>query len=565
MRALVIEHDLMSQCVLARLLNERGLEVSSYENAEQAILAYQKDFYPLVFVDADLPGMNGFEFCRWIRSQPEGERIFILLAIAADQPGDLPQVTAVGANDFLCKPYDVGHLKVRLAVLMRQIEAFFREKETQAQLQRHQTENARLRQELQSEIGRGRDMEAQLAGTRETLSGQIEVLTGELKQANEARQREAGDRRRVEDDLASVREELIQTRGAFERQLEEQKVELSSATDELVSATTFRLRIEDDLQEAREKLRNETERLAQELAGVQGKLDQERARYAELSDLHQRTCQELEQRLEEQVDARRQAEERREEDQRQQQRAALAFARAEADWEQRRQELQRQLEQTLEAHSAQDAERRRLREDLEASEALCQQLDVDLGRAREDFVARLQAHTGELVRLTEALEEFSRGRRQLEEELVQAREELAAKSRDYAQAVMKAGEELEAVMTRREESRQTWETDRREFQLQLAAREARIAELLDLSVAGLGEGGVPGGDAADEIRKLQEVLRQKEAELARLGANLEAETVRRQESDAALQKARLQIEERMRLFKAALDGAPVDAVEVTAA
>ena len=64
MKALVIEHDLISQCLLAKLLGERGLEVVTFANAEQAILAYQKEFYPLAFVDADLPGMNGLEFCR---------------------------------------------------------------------------------------------------------------------------------------------------------------------------------------------------------------------------------------------------------------------------------------------------------------------------------------------------------------------------------------------------------------------------------------------------------------------------------------------------------------------
>ncbi|PYM11733.1 MAG: response regulator, partial [Verrucomicrobia bacterium] len=42
MKTLIVEDDMMSQCVLAKVLTERGHEVVSYENAEQAILAYQK-------------------------------------------------------------------------------------------------------------------------------------------------------------------------------------------------------------------------------------------------------------------------------------------------------------------------------------------------------------------------------------------------------------------------------------------------------------------------------------------------------------------------------------------
>jgi hypothetical protein len=58
MKTLIVEGDLMSQCVLAKLLSERGHEVTCFENAEQAILAHQREAYPLVFVDGELPGMR---------------------------------------------------------------------------------------------------------------------------------------------------------------------------------------------------------------------------------------------------------------------------------------------------------------------------------------------------------------------------------------------------------------------------------------------------------------------------------------------------------------------------
>src|SRR5437667_8148102 len=112
LKTLIVEDDMMSQCLLAQVLTGRGHEVVSFENAEQAILAYQKQFYPLLFVDVGLPGMDGLQFCKWVRAQPDGDRVFIMVATSSGQPEDMSEVLAVGANDFLPKPYEVSALSV---------------------------------------------------------------------------------------------------------------------------------------------------------------------------------------------------------------------------------------------------------------------------------------------------------------------------------------------------------------------------------------------------------------------------------------------------------------------
>ena len=134
MKTLIVEDDLMSQCLLAQVLTERGHEVVTYENAEQAILAYQKQFFPLLFVDVGLPGMNGLQFCKWVRSQSQGEKAFIMVATSSGEPADVSEVLAVGANDFLSKPYDVGMLNVRLSIAEGQMKEFFERKELEDSL-----------------------------------------------------------------------------------------------------------------------------------------------------------------------------------------------------------------------------------------------------------------------------------------------------------------------------------------------------------------------------------------------------------------------------------------------
>jgi len=144
MKTLIVEDDLMSQCVLAKLLAERGHEVVSYDNAEQAILAYQREFYPLLFVDVDLPGMDGLQFCKWVRAQPNGDKVFIMVATSSGQPEDLGEVLAVGANDFLPKPYDVGALHVRLTIAEGQMQDYFERKDLEDALRDSQQDCNRL-------------------------------------------------------------------------------------------------------------------------------------------------------------------------------------------------------------------------------------------------------------------------------------------------------------------------------------------------------------------------------------------------------------------------------------
>jgi PAS domain S-box-containing protein len=144
MKTLIVEDDMMSQCLLAKVLAERGHDVVSFENAEQAVLAYQKEFYPLLFVDVGLPGMDGLQFCKWVRAQPNGDKVFIMVAVSAGQPNDLGEVLAVGAQDFLPKPYDVGALNVRLTIAETQMKEFFDRKELEGTLRASQEAFARV-------------------------------------------------------------------------------------------------------------------------------------------------------------------------------------------------------------------------------------------------------------------------------------------------------------------------------------------------------------------------------------------------------------------------------------
>ena len=98
------------------MLLARGHTVVACESAEQASEQYRQCFSPLVVLDLGLPGMDGFEFCRWLRAQPDGERPYVLIGTASREPGDLRRILEAGADDYLDKPYQAELFDVRVTV-----------------------------------------------------------------------------------------------------------------------------------------------------------------------------------------------------------------------------------------------------------------------------------------------------------------------------------------------------------------------------------------------------------------------------------------------------------------
>jgi CheY-like chemotaxis protein len=96
LNVLVIEDDSVTRKILAGLLTKRGYTVTACPSAEAAIEAYHLAFYPLLFLDLFLPGLDGFSFCQWIRSQPKGNKHLILVGTSSESKADLQKILAAG-------------------------------------------------------------------------------------------------------------------------------------------------------------------------------------------------------------------------------------------------------------------------------------------------------------------------------------------------------------------------------------------------------------------------------------------------------------------------------------
>jgi len=121
-KILLVEDDAVTRKLLTRTLASRGHDVDPCESAEEAIRKFLDQFYPIVFLDVQLPGMNGLELTRKLRRGPNGEYPYILVGTGSGRAEDLHGILAAGANDYIAKPYDPGLLSIRLTVAEAQIE-----------------------------------------------------------------------------------------------------------------------------------------------------------------------------------------------------------------------------------------------------------------------------------------------------------------------------------------------------------------------------------------------------------------------------------------------------------
>jgi CheY-like chemotaxis protein len=91
-------------------LEDEGVEFLSVSNGEEALATARSVHPTILLLDVMMPGLNGFEVCRELRSDPALSKIHIILLTAKGQEYDRRQGEAVGANRYITKPFNPDDL-----------------------------------------------------------------------------------------------------------------------------------------------------------------------------------------------------------------------------------------------------------------------------------------------------------------------------------------------------------------------------------------------------------------------------------------------------------------------
>lgn len=117
MRVLVVEDDVKMASMIRRGLQEYGMAADVAIKGTDALWMAGATEYDAIVLDVMLPGMDGFQVCRELRT--DGVWSPILMLTARDAIEDRVHGLDTGADDYLTKPFSFAELSARLRALVR--------------------------------------------------------------------------------------------------------------------------------------------------------------------------------------------------------------------------------------------------------------------------------------------------------------------------------------------------------------------------------------------------------------------------------------------------------------
>jgi len=118
-RILCVDDEPFNLSLLEAVLLPRGYDVVLASNGLEALEKLRTEHIDLCLLDVMMPGMDGFETCRRIKSDEAHRNIpVIMITASADQKNRIRGIES-GAEDFISKPFDAAEVLARIKMLLR--------------------------------------------------------------------------------------------------------------------------------------------------------------------------------------------------------------------------------------------------------------------------------------------------------------------------------------------------------------------------------------------------------------------------------------------------------------
>jgi CheY-like chemotaxis protein len=117
-KALIVEDNPDLLEVLTWQLEEMGFAVVSANTGMEGVTKAVEEKPQLILMDIMMPGMDGREATRRIRSKPETKEIPILAATAITDKSQLRECIKAGCNDYISKPFTAKDLQEKIQAVL---------------------------------------------------------------------------------------------------------------------------------------------------------------------------------------------------------------------------------------------------------------------------------------------------------------------------------------------------------------------------------------------------------------------------------------------------------------
>jgi two-component system phosphate regulon response regulator PhoB len=105
-RVLVVEDEPILRSVLSTIFGRHGWDVTAVGTGQGALDAADSTF-DVILLDLGLADVNGLDVCRQLRRRPATAQATIIVLTGRDDPRDVRDGLAAGADEFVTKPFDL--------------------------------------------------------------------------------------------------------------------------------------------------------------------------------------------------------------------------------------------------------------------------------------------------------------------------------------------------------------------------------------------------------------------------------------------------------------------------
>ncbi len=173
-KILIVDDAPVNLEMVSCILQSDGYELSVARNGMTALSLVRTYCFDLILLDIIMPGMDGFEVCRQIKSSEESKEIPILFLTSIADGDSVVKGLKTGAMDYVTKPFNEAELLARV--------------KTHLELGRSKQELKKTNEQLHKEIGERRQAEKRYRDMyRNALQGMFQsTLSGKIIRANPA-------------------------------------------------------------------------------------------------------------------------------------------------------------------------------------------------------------------------------------------------------------------------------------------------------------------------------------------------------------------------------------------
>ncbi|RVT54350.1 putative bifunctional diguanylate cyclase/phosphodiesterase [Rubrivivax albus] len=137
-RVLLVDDDEVNLLLTSLALRERGMQITEASSGERALALVSQWTPDIIVLDAQMPGLDGFDTCRRLRALPGFEQVPVLMLTGLDDDASVARAFQAGATDFFVKATQWSLLAERLNFLLRSSRTFIELQRSKARLARAQ-------------------------------------------------------------------------------------------------------------------------------------------------------------------------------------------------------------------------------------------------------------------------------------------------------------------------------------------------------------------------------------------------------------------------------------------